>query len=293
MKKIAIVGLGKWGKNLVREFSNISDVVICFSKGNKTNVKWLQKNYPHIKHTKDFDKIIKNKNINAVVIATPIKTHYQLTKQALESDKHVFVEKPITNKISDAEKLIQIAKTKNLKLFVGHIFLYHQIFEQLKKILKNELLVFAKFDSMRLGTFDEDIFLNLLIHDISIISELFGTPKKINLRNSFGFITKADTIFVDIELNKKQTCIINIDRNSFYKKKIVTIVTSKNSYIWNDDKLLKFNKKTLSYSLIFKSTKMPLTIECELFISDINKKKISIKNAEKALEFLKIITKLR
>jgi len=93
MKKIAIVGLGNWGKNFVREFSKLSEISICYTKGDTRNLKWLKKNYPSIKHTNKYDDILKNNTIDAVVIATPIKTHYRLTTKALKSGKIFFFQK--------------------------------------------------------------------------------------------------------------------------------------------------------------------------------------------------------
>ena len=123
MKKLAIIGLGKWGKNLVREFSKVSNVIVCVSNGRKENVQWLKKNYPNIDYSKKFLEILENKTIDAVVIATPIKTHYSLSKLVLKSKKHVFIEKTISENSKNGKNLITLAKNKNLMIFVGHIFL--------------------------------------------------------------------------------------------------------------------------------------------------------------------------
>ena len=112
MRNIAIVGLGLWGKNLLKEFSKIGDVTICCTRGNRQNVKWLKHNYPKVKHTKNFNDIIKDKKTNVVVIATPINTHFSLVSKALKSGKHVFVEKTITEKVSEAIELYGLAKQK-------------------------------------------------------------------------------------------------------------------------------------------------------------------------------------
>jgi len=90
MKKIAIIGLGRWGKNLLREYSKICSVSACVTRGDKNNIKWLRDNYPRVKHTNRLDEILNDENINAIAIATPIKTHFNLAFRALRAGKHVF-----------------------------------------------------------------------------------------------------------------------------------------------------------------------------------------------------------
>ena len=116
MKKLGIIGIGNWGKNLIRDMSKISCVKKCSSLGNPKNISWLKKKYPSIQHTCNLKEIFDDKEIDAVIIATPINTHYNLVKKALLSKKHVFVEKPISTTLSKAEELINIAKKNNLRL---------------------------------------------------------------------------------------------------------------------------------------------------------------------------------
>jgi len=116
MKKLGIIGIGNWGKNLIRDISKISCVKKCSSLGNPKNISWLKKKYPSIQHTCNLKEIFDDKEIDAVIIATPINTHYNLVKKALLSKKHVFVEKPISSTLSKAEELIKIAKKNNLKV---------------------------------------------------------------------------------------------------------------------------------------------------------------------------------
>lgn len=181
MKNLAVVGLGKWGKNLIREFSKVANVVICHSNGNKENMVWLRKNFPNIQHTKNFQDILNNKSINALVIASPIKTHFSLSYQAIQANKHLFIEKTISENSKNAKELIAIAKKKKRILFVGHIFLYHPVLKRIKKIIKNESIIYLKFNWMRLGSFQEDILLDLVSHFISIILELLETPRSIKI----------------------------------------------------------------------------------------------------------------
>ena len=293
MKKLGIIGIGNWGKNLVRELSKIHCIKKCSSNGNLKNIRWLKKNYPSIQYVSDSKEIFADKEINAVIIATPINTHYKLAKKALLSKKHVFVEKPISTNLSEAEELIEIAKKNNLLLFVGHIFIFNEIFKKLIQISNRENITHLNFLWNKFGTFDEDIFLNLISHDLSIILALFGKPKKIKLINKFGVISKCDVVTLILELPNKKTCQIHVNRCSNHKQKYVTIFTQKNIYVWDDLSLFKNNKKTNSFKLVFQSKYTPLEIECKEFVKKLNETNISSEFANIAKDVIQVIQKLK
>jgi predicted dehydrogenase len=292
MKQIAIVGMGRWGKNLIRDFSKLSKVKTCVTTGNKKNIVWLQQNYPSIDFTTDINQVLNDSDIDAVVIATPIKSHFTIAKKSLESKKHVFVEKPLTKTVGQAEKLVDIAKKNKLCLFVGHVFLYNEIFKKIKKIHENESIIYANFEWKKLGTFDEDIFENLLSHDLALNLELFGMPKKIQMKSKYSFLTPIDRFSLELFFNKTRRSEITIDRTSHYKKKTVMFTTRKNSYIWDDDKLLKFDKKTETYKEKFQSKNRPLYLECKEFIKIINAKNYSVDSAILAKKISSLISKI-
>ena len=292
MNEIAIIGIGRWGKNLIREFSKMSKIKICMTTGDKKNIAWLKENHPNVIHTTNILDILNDPNIDAVIIATPIKTHYILAKKILESKKHAFVEKPLAKTTPEITKLIKIAKKNERSLFVGHVFLHNEVFKKLKLILKNESIKHAIFEWKKFGTFDENIFENLASHDFSLILNLFGVPKKMVITEKIKFITKVDRFSVDLYFNNNIKSQITIDRLSNYKKKTINIITKNNSYLWDDDELYKFGKKDQTYKKIFKSRKTPLFLECQEFVKCINQKKYSIDSAELAKKISKLISKL-
>ena len=292
MKKIAIIGLGKWGKNLLREFSNVSCVTKCHTRGNQKNIIWLRRNYPKVVHTTSIRDILTDKNIDAVAISTPINSHFKIAKNALESGKHVFVEKPMASSVIEAKQLIKIAKSKNLNLFVGHVFLHNEIFKKIKKIDRQESITYAHFAWKKFGTFDEDIFKNLLSHDISLILTLFGSPNRIRLTNNVGFITTSDRISLELNFTRNRKCEVSIDRISPHKEKSVTFLTKKNLFVWNDDELLRFDKRSQSFKKIYQSKNTPLHLECKKFIANISSKKVSYDSSFLALNVTRILSKL-
>ena len=290
MKNMAIIGLGSWGKLLLKEFSKISNVVICMGTGNIKNKKWLKSNFHNIQYTTNFKEILNNPIIDCVVIASPINSHFKLAELALKSNKHIFIEKPLAENALQAQKLIRLATAKKLSIFTGHIFLHHEVFKKLSKLLVNDKPQFAKFEWNKLGTFNENLFLNLAVHELSIILELFGYPKKIKILDSFGFITKHDLVSVQMTFDRDRSCQFNINRLSHEKKKTITVFTKNSIYIWQENKLYKFNKKLMLFKKIFESKKQPLALECKEFMKSIDKKQID-KSSKISLNVLKIIDK--
>ena len=123
---VAIIGAGRWGKNHVKTANgllNPEQITVCdFSETAKEVVAGIN---PEISFTTDFDSVINNKEINAVIIATPAETHFEIAKKALEAGKNVLVEKPITLIPNEAEELLNLSLKLNLKLMVGHVLLFH------------------------------------------------------------------------------------------------------------------------------------------------------------------------
>ena len=292
MKNLAIVGIGKWGKNLINEFSKNSNIIMCQSTGNKKNIAWVNKNFPNIQHTKNFEDILNNKLIDAVVIASPIKTHFDLSKQALKANKNVFVEKTIAENSIDAKKIISLAKQKKKTIFAGHIFLYHPVLNKLKQIHKNDSITYMKFSWMRTGSFNEDILLDLVSHFCSIMIELLGLPKKIKLLNFKKIVSSYDIISFQFDFINGQKCVIDINRISNFKKRSILIFTKKNIFEWDDDSLYKFDKRKNLFKLMFNPQQRPLEIETKEFIRNLNCKP-DYSNSDKAIKILNLIEKCR
>lgn len=284
---LAIIGLGNWGKKLVSEFNESHKIKYCHTKGNPQNISWLKKNFPKIKVVKQIVEIFDDESINAVIIATPIRSHNDLVKQSLLQNKHVFVEKPLTESVFESKNLIEIAKKKKLCLFIGNVFLYHPVFLKLQKLLINEKIKSISGTWLKMGTFHDDIITNLLYHDMCIIHELIGKPKKIVIANSQNFITKSDIIDVKIIFSNKIDCNLHINRISNIKRKSLTLITEKNCYLWENDTLFKFSEKNNYYEKIYESKQTALENECKVFSKDTSAHTHKLDNAQKSLEIIR------
>ena len=187
MTNIGIIGYGYWGPNLVRNFSQVNNCAVSMvSDFRAERLAVVSKNYPAIQVTTNPDDILLSAAINAVVIATPVFTHFDLAKKALQNGKHVLLEKPMTSTVKEAEDLISIAKEKGLLIMVDHTFLYTGAVQKIKSLITDGAIGNVQyFDSTRinLGLFQSDVNVlwDLAPHDISILNHLVGEkPYSVN-----------------------------------------------------------------------------------------------------------------
>jgi predicted dehydrogenase len=182
MINIGLVGFGYWGPNLARNFNHNGDMhleAVCdFAENRRVHAGRL---YPQVRLEQHPDKIIGSKRIDAVAIATPVSSHYELARQALLEGKHVWLEKPMAQTVQQAEDLIELADKQNKVLFVGHTFVYTGAVRKIKELVdKNEIGDLVYYDSARvnLGLFqqDVDVIWDLAPHDLSILD--FIVPLK-------------------------------------------------------------------------------------------------------------------
>jgi predicted dehydrogenase len=185
--KLGVIGYGYWGPNIVRNFFGTpSCAVKMVADGRQERLNTLAKIFPGIHGVKDADDIINSKEIDAVVIATPVHTHFGLARRALLQGKHVLIEKPMTSSVDEADELINLASQKGLTLMADHTFLYTGAVQKMKEIIDTQVIGTPMyFDSSRinLGLFQPDINVlwDLAPHDISILTYLIKEmPQSIN-----------------------------------------------------------------------------------------------------------------
>jgi UDP-2-acetamido-3-amino-2,3-dideoxy-glucuronate N-acetyltransferase len=184
-KKIAVIGCGYWGKNLVRNFYELNVLhTICDLEPKR--VESLKKKYQDISESYDYKNLLTNPEIQAVAIATPVISHYKIAKEALCSNKDVFVEKPLAMNYEEGEELVALARERERILMVGHILEYHPITVKLKEMVKSGEFGNMKYiysNRLNLGKFrkEENILWSFAPHDISIILSLLEeTPTHVS-----------------------------------------------------------------------------------------------------------------
>jgi len=176
--KLAVLGCGKWGINHIKTaYKILGDGLIAVCDLNKNKEEEVKKISPGIKFCSSYEKLLKDTEINSIIIATPAETHYELAKYFLSNGKNVLVEKPISLLSDETKNLITIAEKNNLSLMVGHVLLYHPAILKIKENIENGLIGSVQYiysNRLNLGTIrkEENILWSFAPHDISIIQFL-------------------------------------------------------------------------------------------------------------------------
>jgi predicted dehydrogenase len=236
-----IIGYGYWGPNVVRNLTNLEgSQVLTIAELNPVARKRAQKAYPAIYVTQDASEILLSPKIDAVAIITPVWTHYELTKFALENGKHVFVEKPFTSTSAQAEELINLAAQKRLQIMVDYTFLFTPAVQKISELINDGTLgKLYYYDSTRvnLGLFQHDINVlwDLAPHDLSIMDYLLrASPEGIVATGQCHLNSHEDVAFMTLYFPDKLIAHINVNWLSPVKVRTTLLGGEKRMLVWND-----------------------------------------------------------
>ena len=243
--KIAVIGCGYWGTHLLRNFFQSKDWELAYACD--TDQKHLDKvktMYPNAKTTTDYAEVMKDSSIDAVAIATPVNTHYEIALAALEAGKHAWVEKPLTDSSATARKLIEAAEKNNVQLHVDHTYIYTPAVQKIKDLIDNgELGDFRYFDSIRvnLGLFQHDINVvwDLAPHDFSILHYCIGKkPIAVNATGKalekYGTKEIESIAYITVHFEDNTMAHFNVNWMSPVKIRQIIIGGSKKMLVFND-----------------------------------------------------------
>jgi len=239
---IGIIGAGHWGPNHIRVFSQIpkSKVLMCADLS-EDRLKSIKTMFPEVETTLRYQDILNNQGIDAVCIATPTNTHFSLTKEALEHDKHVLCEKPLALTVSECQELKVLADQKKKILMVGHVFIFNTGIVRLKEYLKAKELgtiYYAHCERTNLGPFRYDVnaLWDLAPHDISIFNYLFDAcPLSVAGRGQkYLGDHLEDVAFATLTYPNKILVSIHVSWLDPKKVRQITIVGDKKMIAWDD-----------------------------------------------------------
>ena len=239
--RVGVIGYGYWGPNIVRNLSGLENCqVAAICDKNPDALKRAQKLYPGTHITADLADILKSPDIDAVAVVTPVWTHFELAKAALENGKHVFVEKPFTSTSQQAEKLIELAARKNLQIMVDHTFLFSGAVRKIHELVENGTLgPLYYFDSTRvnLGLFQHDVSVvwDLAPHDLSIMDYLLhAKPEAVVATGSSHLNDLADMAFITVYFPGNLIAHVNVNWLSPVKVRTTLIGGKDKMLVWND-----------------------------------------------------------
>lgn len=242
MINIGVIGCGYWGPNLVRNFSALNDCRVKTLCDNDTRrLEAVSSLYPQVELTTDYSRLIEDSNIDAVVISTPVRYHFEMALQSLQAGKHTFVEKPMVRKVQEGRILLETAQKQNLTLMVGHTFIYSPAVRKMKQIIESGELGDIQYVAARrlnLGLFQKDINVawDLAPHDISIILYILpGSPESVNCQGK-GHVHPHIEDITNMVLNYSNGRIATIQSSWLDPNKVrdMTVVGSKKMLVYND-----------------------------------------------------------
>jgi predicted dehydrogenase len=241
MIRMGVIGYGYWGPNIARNFNSIDGAqVISICDGNQESLNRARKAYPHMLLTTDCNEVVTAPDIDAIAIVTPVSTHFELGKKALENGKHVFLEKPFTSTVAQAEELIELAEKNNLKVMVDHTFIFTGAVRKIKEIIQNrELGALYYYDSVRvnLGLFQSDVNViwDLAPHDFAVMDFLIDEkPVSISSSGKAHVNGLEDTAYITAHFNNSMIAHFNVNWLSPVKVRTTLIGGEKKMLVWND-----------------------------------------------------------
>jgi predicted dehydrogenase len=239
--RVGVIGYGYWGPNIVRNLSALDQCdVVSICDRNATALKRAQKSYSAVRLTTDVADVLESPDLDAVAIVTPVWTHFELAKTALENGKHVFVEKPFTATSAQAIELIELACRKNLRIMVDHTFLFSGAVRKIRELVDNGTLGrLYYFDSTRvnLGLFQHDVSVvwDLAPHDLSIMDHLIREePEAVVATGGNHYNDLADMAFITVYFPGNITAHINVNWLSPVKVRMTLIGGRDKMLVWND-----------------------------------------------------------
>src|ERR1017187_4845154 len=256
MIRIGVIGYGYWGPNVVRNLQALDAAqVVAVCDKHPAALKRARHGYPDVQVVADANEILRSPDIDAVAVVTPVWTHFDLAKAALQNGKHVFLEKPLTSNAAQAEELIELAERKNLKIMVDHTFLFTGAVQKISQLLgEGALGKLYYYDSTRvnLGLFQHDINVvwDLAPHDLSIMDHLIQeSPEAIVATGQTHLNGFEDVAFITLYYPDKVIAHVNVNWLSPVKVRTTLIGGEKKMLVWNDleaDEKIKVYDKGVS-----------------------------------------------
>lgn len=241
MINIGIIGYGYWGPNIVRNFSATEGAkVLSLCDCSQQAMERARRLYPNIAVTADCRDVLTSPDIDAVAVITPVRTHFELAKNALENGKHVFVEKPFTATVAQAEELIALAEKHNRTIMVDHTFIFTGAVKKIKQLINEKVMGdLYYYDSIRvnLGLFQPDVNViwDLAPHDFSIMDFLIDEkPAAVSACGKAHVNGHEDTAYVTVKFNNNMIAHFNVNWLSPVKIRTTLIGGEKKMLLWND-----------------------------------------------------------
>lgn len=323
MIKIGVIGCGYWGPNLIRNFNNQPEAeIVAISDLDEDRLAQVGSAYPNSLKTTDYREFLSDPEIDAVVVATPMSTHYPLGSEVLEAGKHLFLEKPMATRVEDCAKLNALAASKNLHIMVGHTFLFTPAVRKIKALMDSgELgeIYYVNISRVNLGIFqpDANVVWDLAPHDVAMLNFLFqSAPVRVSATGRCYVQKKKnieDVAFLTLEYPGGRMAHIHVSWLDPNKIRNCTFVGSRKMLVYDDvspsEKIRVFDKGVDvqphydnfgEFQLLYRSgdifspridTVEPLKIETTHFLDILQAKETSLSNGIQGALVVEVLEK--
>jgi predicted dehydrogenase len=291
MTRVGLVGLGYWGPNLARNFDHLAQLTWLCDLDEEQRASFAAR-YPRTRVTADYAELLADAEVDAVVVATPVPTHYALARQALEAGKHVLVEKPPAMKGSEMSELVALAAARDLVLMPGHLLLYHPGVVKLKELvdsgeLGDVLCVYTNRQNLGIVRTNENALWSLGVHDLSVILWLIGEDPVEAVAHGRDFLTDGveDVVFCFLRFPSGKIAHMHLSWLDPHKMRRMTVVGREKMVVFDDMELERkvtvyekgpwqrssgygeWQTRTGDIHIPKVDTSEPLRLECEAFLA--------------------------
>lgn len=303
--KVAVVGAGNWGCNLVRTFNHL-DALAAVAEANQDAREKISGSYPGVTIYHDFFPLLDDDEIQALIIATPAGTHYQLAKAALLAGKDVFLEKPMVLSVAQAEELVMLAEQKGMVLMVGHLLLYQPAVQWMKQYISAGAIGNVQIlhqERLKLGRVraEEDVLWSFGAHDIAVLLYLVGSAPNAARAIGHNAIQNhiADDVYLHLRFPGGIQAHIHVSWIWPEQRRCLTIIGSEAMLIYDELKqtVTLHNKGITSHlanrddgsRIVFQSNAEPLRLECQHFLDAVREREMPLSSGRSALEVIRVL----
>jgi predicted dehydrogenase len=241
--RVGQVGLGYWGKNLVRNFDDLAELTWLCDASPELREEFARR-FPQARTTGAFEEMLADPELDAVVIATPVPSHHELSMQALEAGKHVFVEKPPAMHAWEMDEMVAAARERDLTLMPGHLLLYHPGVLKLKELvdsgdLGEVLCVYGNRQNLGIIRQNENALWSLGVHDLSVILYLIGEEPEDAVAHGRDFLTRGveDVVFCYLRFPSGKIAHMHLSWLDPHKMRKMTVVGAEKMAVFDDMEL--------------------------------------------------------